>query len=199
MLWIVALFVCVTIHELAHCLVARARGAHVTDILLLPFGGFSRIDELDKNPVNERDIAAAGPLASLALGGIFLGIALLLGSKAFPPTVYTGSWWARLGWMNLILAGFNLIPALPMDGGRILRASLRAHHSYLQATIQAARIARFAAFGMFMAAFFSYDYWLVLIAFFVVLASNQEVQEAIAREQKKASPEDPPPPPVPPT
>jgi Zn-dependent protease len=194
LIWVFALFACVVVHELAHCLVAKSRGANATEILLIPFGGFSRIDDLTAEPRNERDIAAAGPLASIALGIAFLTVAFALGSKVWPPTMFVGSWWVRLGWLNLALAGFNLIPALPLDGGRMLRAGLTIRHNHLEATIRAAKIARYAAMGMFMAAFFSYDYMLVLVAFFIVMAAKQEVDEAHAA----ASPAQPLPDPSPP-
>lgn len=177
LVWIVALFGFVVEHEIAHCLVARHRGARVLGILLIPLGGISQLAAVPEDPDDELAIALAGPLASLAAGAALLIAGLLAGVRVWPPTLFAGSWWARLAWLNLLLGAFNLLPALPMDGGRVLRAALARHHDRLEATLTAARVARLLAAALVVVGFL-YDFWLVLIGFFVYLGSNAEEQDA---------------------
>jgi Zn-dependent protease len=178
LIWIVALFTSVVVHEVAHCVVARRHGATVLDIVLFPLGGMSRVDAMPTEPRDEMAIAVVGPLVSLALGLALLGTGALTGAHVWPPTLFVGSWWARLGWLNLLLGAFNLLPALPMDGGRVLRAGLARHRSNLEATVLAARVARYLGVGMVVVGFF-YDIWLILIGLFVLLGANAEQQAAL--------------------
>ena len=187
LVWVAALFAGVVVHELAHCLVAQRRGGTVLGILLLPIGGMSRMDRIPERPADEAAIAAAGPAMSLVLGGLLLAVGTLLGSSVWPATLVTGSWWARLGWLNLLLAAFNLLPALPMDGGRILRAALARRLPRLAATRVAASVARVLALGLVVAGVF-YDFWLVLIGIFVLLGASGEVASAQADERAKRQP-----------
>src|SRR5487761_1024558 len=175
--WIAVLFGCVVLHELAHCVVARHRGATVLGILLLPLGGMSRMDRMPEAPKDEAAIAAAGPATSLGLGALALIAGALIGSSVWPPTLVAGSWWARIGWLNLLLGLFNLLPALPMDGGRILRASLARRVPRLQATRIAVAVARVLAFGLIVAGVF-WDFWLVLIGIFVYVGAASEKAQA---------------------
>ncbi len=175
--WIGALFACVVLHELAHSIVARRRGATVLGIILLPIGGVSQIDKMPERPPDELAIAAVGPLTSFVLGIAFLGVALATGAAAWPPTLLAGSWWARLGWLNILLAAFNMLPALPMDGGRVLRAWLERRRDPLTATRLAGRIARGIAVVMIVAGLF-YDLWLIFIGIFVFLGAAAEEQAA---------------------
>lgn len=184
LLWVAALFACVVAHELAHCLLARRRGVRVLGILLLPIGGMSRMEELPHRPADEAAIAAVGPATSLLLGGLFLAVGALLGSSVWPATLMAGSWWARLGWLNLLLAGFNLLPALPMDGGRVLRAALAQHLPRLAATRIAASVAKVLAVGLIVAGVF-YDFWFVLVGMFVFFGASGEESMARAEELAK--------------
>jgi Zn-dependent protease len=177
LVWIVALFGFVVEHEIAHCLVARRRGAQVLGILLIPLGGISQLAAVPEDPDDELAIALAGPLASLAAGVALLIAGVLAGARVWPPTLFAGSWWARLAWLNLLLGAFNLLPALPMDGGRVLRAALARHRDRLEATLAAGRIARLLAAALVIAGFL-YDFWLVLIGVFVWLGSSAEEQDA---------------------
>lgn len=177
LVWIGALFAFVVAHEIAHCLVARNRGARVIGIVLVPLGGLSRLEEMPKAPDDELAVAIVGPLASVGIGVALLGLGLLTGAHVWPPTLFTGSWWARLGWLNLLLGAFNLLPALPMDGGRVLRALLARHRSNLEATLVAARIARYLGVAM-VAAGFLVDIWLVLIGMFVLVGARAEEEAA---------------------
>lgn len=178
LLWVAALFACVVVHELAHCLVARRRKASVLGILLLPLGGVSRIAAMPSEPSDEFAIAAAGPAISFGLGATFVLIGAAAGSAIWPPTMLVGSWWARLGWVNLLLGAFNLLPALPMDGGRLLRSTLARRLPRFQATRIAATVAKVLAVGLVVAGiFYDFDFWLVLIGIFVfVAASGEEAQ-----------------------
>lgn len=183
LLWIAAVFASVLVHEYAHCVVARRRGAVVEDILLLPIGGLSQLKKMPERPADEFAIAIVGPLTSLGLAAA-LAVAggVVFGAHLWPPTLFAGSWFARLAWLNALLGGFNLLPALPMDGGRVARALLERRHDRLTATRQAARIARILAVVMIVGGIF-YDFWLVLIGFFVYLGASAEEQAAERERQ----------------
>jgi Zn-dependent protease len=128
-------------------------------------------------PGDELAIAIVGPLASLALGLVLLVLGLATGGQVWPPALFVGSWWCRLGWLNLLLGAFNLLPALPMDGGRVLRALLVRHRTNLEATLVAARVARVLGALMVAVGLF-YDFWFVLIGLFVLLGSRAEEEAA---------------------
>jgi Zn-dependent protease len=177
LLWISAVFASVLVHEYAHCVVARRRGAMVEDILLLPIGGVSQLKKMPERPADELAIAIVGPLTSLGLAALAMAGGVAFGAHLWPPTLFAGSWFARLAWLNGLLGGFNLLPALPMDGGRVARALLARHHDRLTATRQAARIARMLAAVMIVGGIF-YDFWLVLIGCFVYLGASAEEQAA---------------------
>ncbi len=125
----------VVLHELGHALVARQLGVEVSGIELSFFGGAAKMVRLPKTANHELAIAAAGPAVSLALGGVGLGLAALTHVGLF----------AWLGWTNLVIAGFNLIPALPMDGGRMLRALLTRKLDFVRATDAAVKVAHVVA------------------------------------------------------
>lgn len=175
------LFLCVVLHEFGHILAARNFGVKTPEILLLPIGGVSRLERFPEDPRQELTIAIAGPAVSLAIG---LGLLLLLG---FPPfTVSSGEVGLRqifgqLGWINLFLAGFNLLPAFPMDGGRVLRALLATRLGYARATRVAASAGQFAAAMFGLLGLVSGNIILVLIALFVFLAAGAEAGVAQMR------------------
>ncbi len=125
----------VLLHELGHALVARQLGVAVSGIELSFFGGAAKMVQLPRTASHEIAIAAAGPLVSLALGGAAFGLTALTHFGLF----------AWLGWTNLVIAGFNLIPALPMDGGRILRALLTRKYDFVRATDVAVTVSRVVA------------------------------------------------------
>jgi Zn-dependent protease len=177
--WIAALFASVTVHELSHCAVARRRGLAVRDIVLLPIGGVSEIEGLPGEPRTERDVAIAGPLASIGLALLFGVLALLTGASLWPPALFAGSWLTRLAWLNLVLAAFNLVPALPMDGGRVLRAVLAGRRDEAAATNIAARVAQ--VIGAVMIGFVFLDPWLALIGAFVLMGASAERRAARVR------------------
>jgi stage IV sporulation protein FB len=170
--WVTLVFGSVVVHELAHALVARRRGFVVRDIVLLPIGGASEIEHLDRRPRDERAVAAAGPLTSVALGASLLLLAALAGFGA-GLTSWAGPTVARLGWANVLIGAFNLLPALPMDGGRVLRAHLAARIGIAAATEKTVQVARVVAIAM--AAVGLVAPWLLLIAAFVWFGGDSEV------------------------
>jgi Zn-dependent protease len=131
----------VLLHELGHALVARRLGVHVSGIELSFFGGAAKMMQMPRSADHEIAIAAAGPAVSLMLGGAGLGLGALLHVPLF------GWLFGMIGWINLVLAGFNLIPALPMDGGRILRALLTRKMDFVRATDVSVQVARVVAIG----------------------------------------------------
>jgi Zn-dependent protease len=130
-------FASVLLHELGHAVVARRLGVPISGIELSFFGGAAKMVELPKSANHEIAIAAAGPLVSIGLSAAGFGLGALTGVQLF----------SVLGWINLLIAGFNLLPALPMDGGRILRALLTRKLDYVKATDRAVDIARVFAVG----------------------------------------------------
>ncbi|MGH9534193.1 MAG: site-2 protease family protein [Terriglobales bacterium] len=134
-------FACVVVHELAHSLVARAHGLPVHTIRLFIFGGVSELTKEPEHAGSEFLIAIVGPLASLAIGGICIGLAKMGNAQLPVPAVL---YW--LGWINIILAGFNMIPGFPLDGGRVLRSIFwAAHGDFMRATRWATQIGKVVA------------------------------------------------------
>ncbi len=118
----IAFFACLVAHEVAHSLVARANGMRVEGITLWMFGGMSRLSAEPPDAATEQRMALAGPLASLTLGVVFVGLAVALSAAGLPEVLVAVASW--LGTMNLLLAVFNMLPAFPLDGGRVLRATV---------------------------------------------------------------------------
>ena len=160
-LLVLAVFVVIAVHELAHALVARRFGVPTREILLLPIGGIASIEHMPERPGQELAIAIVGPLVNLALAGI-----LWLAPGDF-------AW--QLARINLGLALFNLIPAFPMDGGRALRAVLALWLRRDRATEIAGRLGMIVAIG-FAALGFVTNPWLIVIAAVVWLGARQEVE-----------------------
>lgn len=175
------LFVFVTLHELGHATVARRCGVRTRDITLLPIGGIARLERQPNRPRDELLIALAGPAVNLVLAGAFFA-ALLLGGHTlvFEPARIEQDPAARLAWINVSLAAFNLLPALPMDGGRALRALLAMRTSPLRATIIAAAIGRGFALALGLLGLAANPV-LVLIALFVWLGADAEADAARTR------------------
>lgn len=180
LIWIAALFICIVIHELSHSFVARRRGFSVRDIVLLPIGGVSEISGLPGAPADELAIAAAGPLASAALALTLALVGYATGAVMWPPTLFAGAIVSRLMWANLLLAGFNLLPAIPMDGGRVLRALLARRRDELRATVLAVQIGRFIGLAMVLVGV-RYDLWLSVIGLFVFVGAGGERRAAAVR------------------
>ncbi len=173
--WLAAVFACVLVHELCHCAAARRYGVVVKDVMLLPIGGVSEMESMPKEARQELTIAAAGPAASAGIALAAFALAYATGGRIWPPTLMAGSILARIAWLNVVLAAFNMLPALPLDGGRVLRAGLAMRMGRTRATEVAARIGRFGGIALVLVGLY-YDFWLVLIGVFVFLGATAEGQ-----------------------
>jgi stage IV sporulation protein FB len=174
----VVLFSSVVAHELGHALTARRFGVHTADIVLLPIGGVARIVNLPTRPRHEIAIALAGPIVSIAIAGtafLFLIPSLLISTYAVTAL-------NALFYINVVLGLFNLVPALPMDGGRVLRGLLALKRDYLSATRIAARIGRAIAVAGFVYAIYSGNVMLGFIAAFIFFGAGTEERIAWMRE-----------------
>lgn len=212
---VLLLFICVVLHELAHSLVAIQFGSKVNEIVLLPLGGVAQMERIPERPYQELLMSLAGPVTSGIIG---VGLAFLT-LFLFPLQIWTNflraissgstlSWSHLLPYLaitNLFLAGFNLLPAFPMDGGRVLRALLAAFMPYGQATALAVRIGQVLAWMLGLAGLLGRDVFLILIALFVYTGAAQEgrmvqlktalaglrVRQAYSHSPKVVYPEDP--------
>ena len=189
-LFVLALFASVVLHELGHALAARRFGVPTRDITLRPIGGVARLAYLPKEPRQELHIALAGPAVTLAIALVLYGALRLLGLPLVPAEDVLssrGSFISQLMWANVSLFLFNLLPAFPMDGGRALRATLALRMDYVRATAVAAGVGRafallFGIVGLF------YNPFLVLIALFVWLGAAGEAAEVQQRSSLEGVP-----------
>lgn len=181
------LFLSVTLHELGHSFQALKYGVKVRDITLMPMGGLARMEEIPEDPNKEFRIAIAGPLVNFGVAALLIGIGALLDARALvsleelQASLGSVSWGGLLAYLtsaNLILGLFNLIPAFPMDGGRVLRALLAKKMDHAKATDIAAQVGRGFAFLMGLWGFMSGNWTLVFIAIFVWMGAGQESQGA---------------------
>jgi Zn-dependent protease/CBS domain-containing protein len=177
--FILALFGCVVLHEYGHALTARRFGIKTRDITLYPIGGVARLERIPDKPSEELWVALAGPVVNLLIAvGLIAYMALTGGLSGIQNlTVTSGSFMARLLSANLLLAGFNLLPAFPMDGGRVLRAILAMNLDHVRSTQIAATV------GQAMALIFGFvglfrDPFLLFVAFFVWIGAEQEASMA---------------------
>jgi len=188
---IVALFFCVLLHEYGHSLVARRFGIEIRDITLLPIGGLARLKSLPDKPWDEVKIAIAGPLVNVVLAPIFFGIALLLGgSLTAPPDILqgvqsAGQVFVYLGYINVALVVFNLIPAFPMDGGRVLRGLLATRLGPVRATDISSAVGQFFAAAFFLVGLLVGNFLLALIAVFIFFGASGEAQMVRQREMMR--------------
>lgn len=176
-LFTLALFGSVVLHELGHALEARRLGVPTRDITLLPIGGVARMEYIPERPAHELRIALAGPMVTLAIVVVLFGVLKLMAQPVTPPSTADSAahsgFIAQLMWVNVSLLLFNLLPAFPMDGGRVLRALLARRMDYLRSTELAARIGRSFAL-VFGVVGLLYSPVLVLIAVFVWLGAAAE-------------------------
>jgi Zn-dependent protease/CBS domain-containing protein len=178
-LFILLLFVFVVMHEYGHALTARKFGIKTRDITLYPIGGVARLERMPEKPIEELWVALAGPAVNVVIAAVLFGYLLI--TRTFEPltslSISTGSLIERLMIVNLWLVGFNLIPAFPMDGGRVLRALLGLRLEYVQATQIAAHVGQAFAFIFGFIGLFSNPF-LVFIALFVWMGAAQEANMA---------------------
>lgn len=184
MAFILALFGCVLLHELGHSLAARRYGIPTRDITLLPIGGVARLERMPEKPAQELWVAIAGPAVNVAIAAaLFVWLSI---TRSWAPLgelhVASGPFVERLLVANVWLVLFNLIPAFPMDGGRVLRALLASRMEYVKATQIAAGIGQGLAFVFGLIGLFG-NPMLLFIALFVWIGASQE---ASATQMKAA-------------
>jgi Zn-dependent protease/CBS domain-containing protein len=178
-----AVFGVVVLHELGHALVARRFGINTRDITLWPIGGIARLERMPEKPRQELLVAAAGPAVNFALAGLLAGLMFLVGQPLAPGQVQLvgGSFLSTLLWINVSLGLFNLLPAFPMDGGRILRAALALRLDRERATAVAARIGKGMAVLLGVLGLLAGHTILVIIAIFVWMGAHGESAAAAAK------------------
>lgn len=179
--WIVAIFACVLLHELGHSILARHRGLKVRDIVLMPFGGFSEIIGMASSPSDEAAIALAGPLTNGAIAALLATVAATIGLGLWPPTLFARAWLVRIVWANVALTGLNLLPALPLDGGRALRGLLGRSRRRTDATAIAAGVSTTIAVLMIVTGLLM-DLWIALIGGLVLVGAHAEQRMAATGE-----------------
>ena len=177
--FILLLFIFVVMHEYGHALTARKYGIKTRDITLYPIGGVARLERMPEKPIEELWVALAGPAVNVVAAAVLFVYLIVTGT--FQPlsglSISTGSLIERLMVVNLWLVLFNLIPAFPMDGGRVLRALLGLRLEYVQATQISASVGQTIAFIFGFVGLFT-DPFLVFIALFVWMGAAQEANMA---------------------
>ena len=191
MILVLIVFVCVTLHELTHSLVAKKFGIGVRDITLLPIGGVASMNKMPENSKQEFLISIAGPLFNVVLAAFLFFVlyyAAWMPNAILSNPMFADSWLhviALIPWINITLAIFNLLPAFPMDGGRVLRSLLATRMDYKRATKIAVNI------GHVFAIIFGYiglvhgRFMLLLIAIFIYTAASAEESNVNLKESLK--------------
>ena len=177
--YIVLLFACVVAHEFGHILAAARYGGVTRDVILLPIGGVARMQNIPENPREELVVALAGPAVNLVIASLLValsGVQALPGALGIPRG--SAGLLPSLALANLVLAGFNLLPAFPMDGGRALRALLAMLIGRVRATDLAAQIGKLLAVGMGLTGFLIGYPMLMLVGVFIWFGASAENTEA---------------------
>jgi len=187
-LFFLALFLCVVLHEFGHAFAARVYGIRTPDITLYLIGGVARLERMPTSPWHELVIALAGPAVNVAIAG-FLWIAVVRGytfADLFDPRM-DEDFWSGLLRINVFLVLFNMIPAFPMDGGRVVRALLATRLPYATATMIAARIGQVLAVAFVVASFTELaSPMLLVIGMFVFMGAQQELNFARLRQSAQS-------------
>ncbi len=186
--YLLLLFLCVLLHEFGHIFTARAFGVTTPYVTLLPIGGVAQLERIPEEPWQEFLIAIAGPLVNVVIAALLLTVGgATLESAATGVDRMNVPLLDRLAVVNIFLVLFNLIPAFPMDGGRVLRALLASRFGYVRATEIAAAIGQFVAFVL---GFFGlmYNPILIFIAIFVYLAASSESHMVALRSVSRGVP-----------
>src|SRR5437762_13801996 len=185
LVFVLLIFVCVVLHELGHALAARRYGINTQDITLLPIGGVARLERMPEKPSEEVVVALAGPAVNVAIAAVLWVVIGLIGLPDPAFIQHTRIPLAlRLFTVNVWLVLFNMIPAFPMDGGRVLRAVLAMRMNYARATQLAASGGQGIAFLFFIVGLWS-NPMLLLIAVFIYFGASSEAVMAQMREVSK--------------
>jgi stage IV sporulation protein FB len=184
-LFVSAAFLCVLLHEFGHVFAASWYGIRTPDITLLPIGGVARLERMPEKPLHELVVAICGPLVNVVIAlaiSTFLGFGMVLNPEM--NFGQGGRFWEQLMVWNLMMVAFNLIPAFPMDGGRIFRALLGFFVDFERATRWAASLGQAIAVvaGLWMLMSGNLSPVLILIAFFVFMAAGQEANAVSQRQ-----------------
>src|SRR3984957_4839184 len=182
-------FLCVLLHEFGHAFAAKAYGIRTVDITLLPIGGVARMERMPEKPAQELVVAISGPLVNVVIAAALLFVLAVTGNLDFGellgPTRFNALW--ALLYTNVMMVVFNLIPAFPLDGGRVLRALLATRLSYARATQIAATIGQGCAF-IFGFIGLLWNPFLIFIALFVYIGASQEAALAQMRDVSRRFP-----------
>jgi len=184
--FVLSIFGCVVLHELGHALAARRYGVPTADITLLPIGGVARLQRIPEHPLEELVVAIAGPMVNVAIVGLLLAVGVRwpgtpVGGSGDDHFLVAASFFPKLLTVNAFLVLFNLLPAFPMDGGRVLRALLALKLDYVRATRIAASVGQLMAIGFGFLGLTG-NPMLLLIALFVWIGAEGEarmVQERV--------------------
>ncbi len=182
---VVVVFGAILLHELGHALVARRYGVKTYDIVLTPIGGMARLLDMPTQPKQEMAIAIAGPAVSLGLAAVSFVAALFVAGQSPQSTVMVmlANSLEFFWWINVILGPFNLLPAFPLDGGRILRSFLAIKRDFLTATRIAVRVGRvIAVIGAVYAIYGETNLLLAVIAVYIYYAAGVELRRAQLRD-----------------
>jgi Zn-dependent protease len=172
-IWIIIVFGIVTLHEFGHSLAALHFGIPVLDITLMPLGGMARMAYMPRNPWHEFVIAIAGPAVNLVLAGLAL---LLIPGQPESNIFFV---------INAALLLFNLVPAFPMDGGRVLRACLASRMDYIEATRKAVKVSKYACLGLFLYGISQGHFMVCLISIFIYFAGKAELYSVQAQNWER--------------
>lgn len=187
--FIIGVFVCVVMHEFGHALAARRYGIATRDISIQIIGGLARLSGFAKTPTQELVIAIAGPLVNVAIVAVLFPTLVLMAGweRLSHASLSGGEFLSQILWANVILVIFNMIPAFPMDGGRVLRSLIWYGADFVTATKIAARIGQVVCVGFIALACFAQTPMLALVGVFIFLAAGAELRAAKAIAQHAAA------------